>query len=248
MKKILIFTLVSLVFAGVLSSCSYKRQKSAITDYDYSEMDLVQLQTLKGQLYDGQPVAIVKTSAGTISVALFPEYAPNTAANFIARAEEGFYDDSPFLGILLDEDENPVYVKAGVNTERQLRYDDGGALIEINNEYSVNMWPFKGALGSAGEKQGVCDSRFFIVNEQPLGDEELDKMREWVNGDSERLMPEELVQAFGETGGSVTISGLYTIFGQTYKGFDIIEKICAMNAEELNELRIVSVKIEKYTP
>jgi peptidyl-prolyl cis-trans isomerase B (cyclophilin B) len=248
----IIILLISTAF--LLSGCGFDRQKSAIADYDYSQMQipLPQIAAISqegGLLYEGQPIAVITTSAGVIRIALFPEFAPNTVASFIANIKEGFYDDSAVLAIMKDEDGNNVFFQAGLNSEFTPKTDDSGVLVKTDNEYSVNMWPFKGAIGAYSDVQGVSDSRFFIVNGQPKTPERLDSMREWKNADGEQLLPNELIDSFKDTGGAVTLSGFYTIFGQTIEGIDIVEAICAVplkGRSPADEIKIISIEIEYY--
>ena len=45
---------------------------------------------------NANPVAILHTSAGDITIELYPEQAPVSVANFLAYANEGFYDGTIF--------------------------------------------------------------------------------------------------------------------------------------------------------
>ncbi|MCL2036195.1 MAG: peptidylprolyl isomerase [Oscillospiraceae bacterium] len=265
MKKIKQYTALSAILALVLTilttGCSFARQKSAIVDYDYSEMQLIQLDAFTPEsakaLAENRPVVVITTSLGEIRLVLFPEYAPDTVAEFIAAVEEGFYDDTEVLAIKHDEDDTTdaigAFFQAGmakIDDGFMVRTASDGTIIETPNEYSVNMWSLKGAIGAySGDKHGVSDSRFFIVNQQPLGEERLAKMRGVVAEDGSALLPEELVEAFDEYGGVFTLSGFYTIFGQTIEGFDVIEAICDIEVNErtrpVEDIKIISVKMEE---
>jgi cyclophilin family peptidyl-prolyl cis-trans isomerase len=209
---------------------------SAIGTYDYSEMQLVQLAALAGELYDGQPIAVITTCRGVIRVALFPEHAPNTVANFIERVYEGFYDDSTVLAI-----QDEVFFQAGVNSAGEAHPT------VIENEYSVNMWPFRGALAAYGSSPGSSDSRFFLVDEQPLSGEEREKLRAMEVREGV-LLPDELLDAFEEHGVAVTLSGIYTVFGQTIEGIEVVQSIVASEVDRLSrprqDIRIISVEIK----
>ena len=80
----------AIMAAASLTGCSMlspeQRYTGELANYDFSQMDLVQLKEPE----EGQPVAYIKTSMGDITAVLYPEYAPNTVANFIARANEGY--------------------------------------------------------------------------------------------------------------------------------------------------------------
>jgi peptidyl-prolyl cis-trans isomerase B (cyclophilin B) len=49
---------------------------------------------------EAKEVAVIKTSAGEMVVAFWPDVAPNTVANFIKLAKSGFYDGTAFHRII----------------------------------------------------------------------------------------------------------------------------------------------------
>jgi cyclophilin family peptidyl-prolyl cis-trans isomerase len=49
---------------------------------------------------DGNPVAVIETSKGTIEVELYPEQAPKTVENFVSYAQSGFYDGTIFHRVI----------------------------------------------------------------------------------------------------------------------------------------------------
>ncbi|MCL1881481.1 MAG: peptidylprolyl isomerase [Oscillospiraceae bacterium] len=237
-KKLLIVLFIA-VFALFLTSCTAQTPpRSAIADYDYSEMRLSQLDIIAGQIDVERPIVVITTTFGVIRVALFPEYAPNTVANFIARVEEGFYDDSAILAI-----QDEAFFQAGVNS-------DGIAHeIEIENEYSPNMWPFRGALGGYGTTQGISDSRFFIVDELTLTYSERERLGEMLV-DGENTLPDKLLEAFDEIGGAIPLSGIFTIFGQVIdvQSLEVVSKIVATDVDRLSrpreEIKIITIELE----
>jgi cyclophilin family peptidyl-prolyl cis-trans isomerase len=241
MKIKLTFTAFVMTLVMLLTSCQarpHEPVQSVIGDYDYSQMQLVQLDAIAGQLREGQPIAIITTSHGVIRVALFPEYAPNTVANFIERAEEGFYNDSTVLAI-----QDSVFFQAGVNSSGEAH----PAVLE--NEFSVNMWPFRGAIAAYGSNPGSSDSRFIIIDEQPLSEEEWEQLRTMLV-DGENTLPDELLDAFEQHGVAVTLSGIFTVFGQTIEGIDAVQSIVSTDVDNIgrprDEIRIISVEINYY--
>ena len=255
MKKIIIL----LLSAASLTGCATVQIQSAVVDYDYSDMRLVQLE----EPYENQPIAVITTTLGVVKVALFPEYAPNTVENFITNIKDGFYDDSPVMRI----QEEAVFF-AGADSDGRLKADDDGNIVEVENEYSVNMWPFRGAIGACGNGPGFSDSRFFIVDREPLTDENLEQLRglkippksdngengDIVEGEGVQMFPDELVDAFGEVGCVVGYSGFYTIFGQTIEGLEIVEAICKSEVDERSrpisepQIKIIKIELEYYAP
>jgi peptidyl-prolyl cis-trans isomerase B (cyclophilin B) len=238
MKKFFTLTAAVLALIILFTGCK-KRPQSAIINYDYSQMRLVQLE----ELYEGQPIAVITTSVGVIKVALYPEQAPATVANFIDRINEGFYNDS----LILHVREGTAFY-AGLNSEGypKTSSDEGESLI-IPNEYSVNMWPFKGALCAFGTQHGFSDSRFFMVNEEVLTESQFAQLRQIKLADGTQMLPDELLEAFSKVGCAVSLSGFFTIFGQTTEGLDVIEKITSAQTDPhsrpTEDIRIVTVEL-----
>ncbi len=128
-----LITASALLFGG----CSLfgGNAKSAVLDYDFSEMELIQLQEPE----EGRMAAVIKTSMGDITAVLYPEYAPKAVQNFVNRANEGYYDNTKIY-----ENYEKLFVATGSSNDGATGATDDGKLIE--NEYSPKLWPFKGAL------------------------------------------------------------------------------------------------------
>ncbi len=227
-----------------LSGCSLMggNTYSAIGSYDFAEMDLIQLQEPE----EGQMMAVIDTTEGVIKAVLYPEYAPNTVDNFVNRANEGFYDGKDIYGIINES----LFMTGAFNEKGTQGYTNDGE--PIPNEHSVDLWTFKGALCSYNGKMGYGDSRFFVIDEFPMSDEEIEELRSMKNKDDTQRIPEELIQAYVDKKGIIQVAGQYTVFGQTIEGFEVIEKICDSEYDEsnmrpLNEIKINSIKITEYT-
>ena len=226
------------------SGCSMLggQNTNALGSYDFSEMNLVQLD----KPADGQDVAIIETNVGTITAVLYPEFAPNTVANFKKRAEEGFYDGKPFFAL-----QKGIYAITGAsNDEGTEGITDDGKYIE--NECSVNLWPFKGSLLGYSSQQGYSDSRFFFAGALELTEENKKELRGYTNQEtSAQVIPEELITAFEKRGSVPGFAGTYTVFGQVINGFDVLDKILwtdsdKSNMKPLEELKIVKVTLDTY--
>ena len=226
------------------SGCSMLggQNTNALGSYDFSEMNLVQLD----KPADGQDVAIIETNVGTITAVLYAELAPNTVANFKKRAEEGFYDGKPFFAL-----QKGIYAITGAsNDEGTEGITDDGKYIE--NECSVNLWPFKGSLLGYSSQQGYSDSRFFFTGALELTEENKKELRGYTNQEtSAQVIPEELITAFEKRGSVPGFAGTYTVFGQVINGFDVLDKILwtdsdKSNMKPLEELKIVKVTLDTY--
>lgn len=236
----------ALLAAGLLplSGCSLfggNSTVSALGTYDFTQMELIQFE----EPYEGQPLAVIETSLGTIRAVLYPEYAPNTVDNFVNRANEGFYDGKDIYALV----ENAFFLTGAYNEEGTQGYTNDGE--PIANEYSVNLWTFRGALCSYNGRAGYGDSRFFVINDKKLTEDEIAQLRSFQDADGNQKLPEELITAFIEKGSVAHFAGCYTVFGQAIDGFDVIEEICGAERDEstarpLNEIKLISVRITEY--
>lgn len=88
---------------------------------------------------------------------------------------------------------------------------------EFKNETSDKLIPVRGALCMANAGPDTNGSQFFVVQNREVTDEMLDSS------------PIELTKAqrdlFKEQGGYPSLTGDYTVFGQLYDGYDVLDKI-----------------------
>ena len=192
-----LITASALLFGG----CSLfgGNAKSAVLDYDFSEMELIQLQEPE----EGRMAAVIKTSMGDITAVLYPEYAPKAVQNFVNRAN---YEK--------------LFVATGSSNDGATGATDDGKLIE--NEYSPKLWPFKGALCAYSLSTGYFDSRYFFCNTYDEFTEEQIADLRGIKRDGEQLFHDELVDASVEHGSLPNLSGFYTVFGQIAEGMDVL--------------------------
>lgn len=243
-KRKLAAILAGITAITAFSGCSMlgSQTTNALGSYDFTEMNLVQLD----KPADGQDVAVIETNVGTITAVLYAEFAPNTVANFKKRAEEGFYDGKPFFAL-----QKGIYAITGAsNDEGTEGITDDGKYIE--NECSVNLWPFKGALLGYSTQQGYSDSRFFFTGALEITEENKKELRGYTNQEtSAQVIPEELITAFEKRGSVPGFAGAYTVFGQVINGFDVLDKILwtdsdKSNMKPLEDLKIVKVTLDTY--
>ena len=247
---IVIFSVSMLVYIFV--SAYMKSRNSPYIDV--SSIELVQLEAPE----EGDPIAIVDTSLGEIRFVLYPEYAPNAVKNFTELAESGYYTDTYIF-----HSESGAYCGAGApNKDGTLPdgYDKDRELVK--RELSSNLWPLKGAvccLTSTVDKSFLetlfgggdyyCGSRLAFLNTIEMTDEEKETLKSSSGS-------EELADAFIEKGGIPNFSQQLTIIGQTYEGFDVMEKLSSLEtygAEDgmykipKEDIMIKSVTIGEYS-
>ncbi|MDD7556882.1 peptidylprolyl isomerase [Ruminococcus sp.] len=251
-KILKIGLLLSLISATVCTSLYACMSMSGYTStVDLAKVNLIQLEEPKPE----DPVAVIRTSLGDISVRLFPEEAPNAVNNFEELAKAGFYDDTYVFQL-----EPEIYFAAGSKTpEGELGDAYNEANESVEREISDNLWPFRGALCALTTKSDTGfwkmltdrvkyynGSRFILVDSIEFTDELVTEM--YGNNPDNKV-----ARAFEQLGGVPNYSQQMTIFGQTYAGFDVLDAIteAAVTGEEnqkrpAEEIRILTVEITTY--
>lgn len=249
MKKILAAVLTAATVL-TLSGCRRQTHENGMVNYDFSKMNVDYIQ-LKPPT-EGDKIAIIDTDLGEIRVVLYEQYAPNAVHNFIKNAEEGVYDNMPIKGVKED-----VYFLAGGWEDEKGNYVGREKDAEpIEDEYSVDLWPFTGALMGYSESPGYNDARWFIVNNdaESLTKDAIDELKEGVvqnredNEEREKIIT--MFDKFYEVGGVFGLAGENTVYGQTYLGLDIVKELTHIAADEnylaTEEVMIKSVKISEF--
>ena len=101
------------------------------------------------------PVVVIETSKGKISVELWPEDAPETVTNFLHYVDTGFYDDTIFHRVI----EGMLIQGGGLTTELIRKIAGPPIKIESNNG-RLNV---RGTIAMArGEDPDSATSEFYI--------------------------------------------------------------------------------------
>ncbi len=154
----------------------------------------------------------IHTNMGDIEIALFEDAAPKAVNNFKSLAKEGYYDGVIFHRIIKDfmiQGGDPTGTGAGGESIYGNKFED---------EFSENYYHLRGALSMANAGPNTNGSQFFIVtaSQVPLS----------MLGQLEALnLPQVVVEAYGEVGGTPWLDSRHTVFGHVTKGMDIVEKI-----------------------
>ena len=158
-----------------------------------------------------RPVATMEVeNFGTVKFELYPEYAPETVANFITLANRGFYDGLTFHRIVKDfmiqgGDKNGD--GTGVATTKDLRDDGDDTEYTIKGEFISNNVDNKLQF----EEGVVAMARSDYTNYSSSLKEE-----SYNSGSS---------QFFIMTAENTSLNGQYTSFGKVIEGMDIVHKI-----------------------
>ena len=203
----------------------------------------------KQNFYVQNPLATIEVeNFGTIKVELYPNYAPETVANFIALANNGFYDGLTFHRTIPDfmiqggdpngdgtgnatlkdlgQDSDEEYTITGEciangNNDNTLKHERG-VISMARSDYSS----YSASLATEGYNSASC--QFFITTEDSTD----------------------------------SLDGLYAAFGKVTEGMDVVDKIANVEVEtretqtdsksELTQDRpvnppvITSIRVETY--
>jgi len=116
-------------------------------------------------VYSEGPYAILHTTAGDITILLYPDQAPRAVENFITLASEGYYDKSLFH-----------YAKWGELTQTGRPAKAGTAETSIwggpfEAEFDNGLYHFKGAVGMAGDGENNNLSQFYLLVQDTVPDD-----------------------------------------------------------------------------
>ncbi len=217
---------------------------------------------------------------GTIKAKLFPEIAPNGVDNFVKLANKGFYDGlnihRVIKGFMLQGGSlngNGTGGEAagggsfGIETSENMRHFYG-ALCYANaggqntcQFYIVNnneQQAFADHIQVLRENAAICESYKAMFEEGAEGYLYYEAMRQQYEAMAAELdasTPDEIKAKYNEIGGTPSLDGGYTVFGQVYEGFDVIDSISDVAVKEnaggelsepITTITIKTVKITEY--
>jgi peptidyl-prolyl cis-trans isomerase B (cyclophilin B) len=164
------------------------------------------------EVQDDEKVVIMETTMGNIKIKLFPKYAPKAVENFVTHAKNGYYEGVIFHRVIKD-----FMIQGGDPDGTGM----GGESIwgkPFEDEFSMKLFNFRGALSMANAGPGTNGSQFFIVQAK-----EIDP------GLKEQMVkagyPEEVVELYEKNGGTPWLDHKHTVFGQVIEGMDVVDAI-----------------------
>jgi peptidyl-prolyl cis-trans isomerase B (cyclophilin B) len=157
---------------------------------------------------------------GSIYVKFFNNEAPKAVENFLTHAKDGYYDGLTFHRILDD-----FMIQGGDPTGT----GGGGESIwgkDFEDEFDVNLHPYRGALCMANAGPNTNSSQFFIVqSENTYDDNYLTQLG--IYNDVE--FDEDAIKSYAEIGGTPWLFERHTVFGQVYEGYDVLDAVAGAN-------------------
>lgn len=152
------------------------------------------------------------TNKGNIKIKLFPEQAPKAVENFLTHAENGYYNGLIFHRVI-----NDFMIQGGDPNGT----GTGGESIwgqPFEDEFTMDLFNFRGALSMANAGPGTNGSQFFIVQKNEVESN--------LRGQMEQAgYPAEAVEKYMEVGGTPWLDHRHTVFGQVVEGMSVVDDI-----------------------
>lgn len=195
-------------------------------------------------------VVKIETNYGSMTVALYNE-TPLHRDNFLKLAKSNFYD-----GVLFHRVIREFMIQAGDPMSKDSTYvgrlGEGDLGYKIPAEINFpTFYHKKGALAAARQGDNVNPERsssacqFYIVEGRTCTDNDLNELERRLQvmyGDPTFHYTDEQRLFYKSFGGTPHLDGGYTVFGEVTKGFEVIDKISAVETDE-NDRPTEPVKI-----
>lgn len=166
MKKQIIFIIAVLCLLVIMAGCQNKQEYAAAPEDIADSFPIQAIETAENpQFADSTgPFAIFHTTAGDITVLLYPKQAPKAVENFISLAKEGYYDKSMFQYIV----KNSI-VQGGKSADNQEKSSYGEP---FEDEFHDELHHFHGALAMANASIDSNESQFYFIANQEIPEDE----------------------------------------------------------------------------
>ncbi len=104
------------------------------------------------------PIVILDTSMGEITIALYPDKAPITVANFLKYVDDGFYDNLVFHRVI------PGFMIQGGGMDEKMNEKKDGLRGRIKNESSNGLSNARGTIAMARTSDPNSATCQFFIN------------------------------------------------------------------------------------
>lgn len=161
------------------------------------------------------PIAKIEIEGkGTITVELYPEYAPNTVANFIALAQHGFYDGLTFHRTI------PDFMIQGGDPNGD---GTGSATLSDIGEDSTEEYAIKGEFIINGYRNNTLKHKRGVISMARSDYSAIGLASQGYNS--------ACSQFFIMTKDTTSLDGQYAAFGEVKEGMDIVDEISNLEVE-----------------
>jgi peptidyl-prolyl cis-trans isomerase B (cyclophilin B) len=166
-----------------------------------------------------ETLVVIKTSYGDMTVKLYND-TPKHRDNFIKLIKQGWYNGSEFHRVI-----KGFMIQGGHSADGKT---DPGYTIDA--EFRANHFHKKGALSAARmgdqvnpeKKSSGC--QFYIVQGSKYTEQDLNSFESRTG----KKYSAEQRKAYTTVGGAPHLDGDYTVFGEVVTGFEVIDKIAAV--------------------
>ncbi len=242
LKRILLSSILTVSCAMSFAGCKSKGQSGNISE----EL------TFK----DGDKIAEINIEEyGTIKVKLFPDIAPNAVKNFEMLVEKGYYDGLKIHSVAKDMCIQGGSLYGNGTGGTALVNEDGFFPVETSTDarnfygalgYSANKMGENTAMFYIVSSKKPDDitkyspelirNQATTLAEQKEGLEDTDPMLTQLTyqetslnnlADMIKKANDDVKKRYAEKGGYPLWDGSYTVFGQTFEGFDVLDKIAS---------------------
>ncbi|MCI5996713.1 MAG: peptidylprolyl isomerase [Peptoniphilaceae bacterium] len=188
---------------------------------------------------NGERIYIMKTNMGDIYLRLFEDKAPKSCENFIKLSQQGYYNGVKFHRVIKD-----FMIQSGDPTATGM----GGESIwnePFEDEFNFDLRHFRGALSMANAGPNTNGSQFFIVQNSKISDDYIEHLKNSKND----MYNDEVIENYGKFGGAFWLDFKHSVFGQVFKGMEIVDKIASVdcsNDRPLNDVIILEILTEEF--
>lgn len=192
---------------------------------------------------------------GDVKVHFFESAAPKAVANFTALANAGYYDGVTFHRVIED------FMIQGGDPQGTGMGGTSAWGSDFEDEISKYLIPLRGALCMANVGDGHSNgSQFFIVQEESVESTDKQQVKQMLDsyiqsyksktGLTLDAYDDSVIDNYLKVGGSLYLSGGYTVFGQVYEGMDVVDAIAVTdkNGDEKPDTDVIidSIDISTY--
>lgn len=160
------------------------------------------------------PVATIEVEGyGKMVFRLFPEQAPKAVENFIGLAENGYYDGIIFHRVIEDfmiQGGDPTGTGTGGESYFGSAFED---------EFSMDLFPYRGSLCMANSGEDTNGSQFFIVQTNQVSEDYVTQINS--------IGAAEVAENYKKIGGTPWLWYAHTVFGQIIDGMEVVDAIAA---------------------
>ncbi len=170
----------------------------------------------KNNFVGKNPIAKIEIEGkGTITVELYPEYAPNTVANFIALANHGFYDGLTFHRTI------PDFMIQGGDPNGD---GTGSAKLSDIGKNSTEEYAIKGEFIINGYRNNTLKHKRGVIS---MARSDYSSLA----GLATKGYNSACSQFFIMTKDNTSLDGQYAAFGEVKEGMDIVDEISNVEVE-----------------